>query len=60
MSAASGGAGGLSPPAGFVHLVYASSSSVYGDKPMGGQGFSEDEPSVSPVSLYAATKRPAS
>jgi UDP-glucuronate 4-epimerase len=41
----------------FVHLVYASSSSVYGDKPMGGQGFSEDEPSVSPVSLYAATKR---
>ncbi|GAA3268760.1 hypothetical protein GCM10020258_40550 [Sphingomonas yabuuchiae] len=23
---------------GFVHLVYASSSSVYGDKPMGGQG----------------------
>lgn len=42
---------------GFVHLVYASSSSVYGDKPMGGQGFSEDEPAVSPVSLYAATKR---
>ncbi|WP_322965458.1 NAD-dependent epimerase/dehydratase family protein [Sphingomonas fuzhouensis] len=41
----------------FVHLVYASSSSVYGDKPMGGQGFSEDEPAVSPVSLYAATKR---
>jgi UDP-glucuronate 4-epimerase len=26
-------------------------------RPMGGQGFSEDEPSVSPVSLYAATKR---
>ena len=42
---------------GFAHLVYASSSSVYGDKPMGGQGFSEDEPSVEPVSLYAATKR---
>ena len=41
----------------FEHLVYASSSSVYGDKPMGGQGFSEDEPSVMPVSLYAATKR---
>ncbi len=41
----------------FAHLVYASSSSVYGDKPMGGAGFSEDEPSVSPVSLYAATKR---
>ncbi|WP_312487168.1 NAD-dependent epimerase/dehydratase family protein [Sphingomonas sp.] len=42
---------------GFEHLVYASSSSVYGDRPMGGQGFSEDEPCVSPVSLYAATKR---
>ena len=42
---------------GFAHLVYASSSSVYGDRPMGGQGFSEDEPSVAPVSLYAATKR---
>jgi len=42
---------------GFEHLVYASSSSVYGDKPMGGAGFREDEPSVSPVSLYAATKR---
>ncbi|SEN65397.1 UDP-glucuronate 4-epimerase [Sphingomonas gellani] len=42
---------------GFEHLVYASSSSVYGDKPMGGQGFTEDEPAASPVSLYAATKR---
>lgn len=41
----------------FEHLVYASSSSVYGDRAMGGQGFSEDEPSVDPVSLYAATKR---
>lgn len=41
----------------FVHLVYASSSSVYGDKPMGGNGFTEDEPAASPVSLYAATKR---
>lgn len=39
------------------HLVYASSSSVYGDRPMGGQGFREDDPAVSPVSLYAATKR---
>jgi UDP-glucuronate 4-epimerase len=39
------------------HLVYASSSSVYGDRPMGGQGFREDEPAVTPVSLYAATKR---
>jgi UDP-glucuronate 4-epimerase len=42
---------------GFEHLVYASSSSVYGDKPMGGAGFTEDEPAASPVSLYAATKR---
>jgi UDP-glucuronate 4-epimerase len=42
---------------GFEHLVYASSSSVYGDKPMGGAGFSENEPATSPVSLYAATKR---
>ena len=38
-------------------LVYASSSSVYGDRMMGGKGFREDEPAVSPVSLYAATKR---
>lgn len=42
---------------GFVHLVYASSSSVYGEKPMGGAGFKEDEPATTPVSLYAATKR---
>lgn len=42
---------------GFEHLVYASSSSVYGERPMGGAGFSEDEPATSPVSLYAATKR---
>ena len=42
---------------GFAHLVYASSSSVYGDRPMGGAGFREDDPTVSPVSLYAATKR---
>lgn len=41
----------------FEHLVYASSSSVYGDKPMGGEGFKESEPAASPVSLYAATKR---
>ena len=39
------------------HLVYASSSSVYGDRPLDGQGFREDDPTVSPVSLYAATKR---
>lgn len=42
---------------GFVHLVYASSSSVYGDKPLGSAGFTEDEPAMRPVSLYAATKR---
>jgi UDP-glucuronate 4-epimerase len=42
---------------GFEHLVYASSSSVYGDRPIGGAGFREDEPAVAPVSLYAATKR---
>lgn len=42
---------------GFEHLVYASSSSVYGDKPMGGAGFTEEEPVNNPVSLYAATKR---
>jgi UDP-glucuronate 4-epimerase len=42
---------------GFEHLVYASSSSVYGNKPLGGEGFTEDEPAASPVSLYAATKR---
>lgn len=39
------------------HLVYASSSSVYGDRPLEGAGFREDDPTVSPVSLYAATKR---
>jgi UDP-glucuronate 4-epimerase len=38
-------------------LVYASSSSVYGDRAMGGEGFSEDEPVDAPESLYAATKR---
>ncbi|GLT00860.1 UDP-N-acetylglucosamine 4-epimerase [Sphingobium jiangsuense] len=42
---------------GFEHLVYASSSSVYGERPMGGKGFTEEEPATSPVSLYAATKR---
>lgn len=41
----------------FGHLVYASSSSVYGDRPMGGEGFTEDDPALHPVSLYAATKR---
>ena len=39
------------------HLAYASSSSVYGDRPLGPQGFSEDDPVDAPASLYAATKR---
>jgi UDP-glucuronate 4-epimerase len=42
---------------GFRHLVYASSSSVYGDRPIGGTGFRETDPVDAPVSLYAATKR---
>ena len=42
---------------GFEHLVYASSSSVYGDRPGAGAGFTEDEAAAEPVSLYAATKR---
>ena len=42
---------------GVTHLVYASSSSVYGDRPLEGSGFREDDPTVNPVSLYAATKR---
>uniref|UniRef100_B0T461 NAD-dependent epimerase/dehydratase n=1 Tax=Caulobacter sp. (strain K31) TaxID=366602 RepID=B0T461_CAUSK len=39
------------------HLVYASSSSVYGDRPLDGAGFKETDPVDAPVSLYAATKR---
>jgi UDP-glucuronate 4-epimerase len=42
---------------GLEHLVYASSSSVYGDRPLDGAGFREDDPVDRPVSLYAATKR---
>ncbi len=42
---------------GFEHLVYASSSSVYGDRPQGGAAFSEDDRVDRPASLYAATKR---
>jgi UDP-glucuronate 4-epimerase len=42
---------------GFQHLVYASSSSVYGDRPLEGAGFREVDPVNAPVSLYAATKR---
>ena len=41
---------------GFEHLVYASSSSVYGDRPADGT-FKEDDPLGAPASLYAATKR---
>jgi UDP-glucuronate 4-epimerase len=41
---------------GVRHLVYASSSSVYGDRPLNGPGFKETDPTGSPVSLYAATK----
>lgn len=39
-----------------THLVYASSSSVYGDRPPT-RGFRETDPVDAPVSLYAATKR---
>jgi UDP-glucuronate 4-epimerase len=38
------------------HLVYASSSSVYGDRTADG-AFREDEAAETPASLYAATKR---
>jgi UDP-glucuronate 4-epimerase len=41
------------------HLVYASSSSVYGEHALGGEGFSETDPVDEPASLYAATKRAA-
>jgi UDP-glucuronate 4-epimerase len=40
---------------GLQHLVYASSSSVYGDRTDG--PFREDDRCDAPVSLYAATKR---
>jgi UDP-glucuronate 4-epimerase len=38
------------------HFIYASSSSVYGERPAD-RGFREDDPVDAPVSLYAATKR---
>ena len=41
-----------------THLVYASSSSVYGDHPLG-EAFSEDDRLGAPASLYAATKHSA-
>ena len=42
---------------GVEHLVYASSSSVYGARPLSDSGFREDDPAQPPVSLYAATKQ---
>jgi UDP-glucuronate 4-epimerase len=42
---------------GVGHLIYASSSSVYGDRPLNVRGFGEDDPVDTPASLYAATKR---
>ena len=45
---------------GLRHLVYASSSSVYGERPIGegnSGAFSETDIADSPRSLYAATKR---
>ncbi len=42
---------------GLEHLVYASSSSIYGDRPADGAAFREDEPLSAPASLYAATKQ---
>src|SRR5262245_28365715 len=41
----------------FEHLVYASSSSVYGERPIEGGAFREDDPLTTPASLYAATKQ---
>ena len=38
-------------------FIYASSSSVYGDRPLGGAGFRETDAVDQPASLYAATKR---
>jgi UDP-glucuronate 4-epimerase len=43
--------------AGVGHLVYASSSSVYGERPLDGSGFHEEDPLGTPTSLYAATKQ---
>jgi UDP-glucuronate 4-epimerase len=43
--------------AGCEHLVYASSSSVYGDRALEARGFRETDPTDAPVSLYAATKK---
>jgi UDP-glucuronate 4-epimerase len=42
----------------FRHLVYASSSSVYGERPLD-RPFREEDVAATPASLYAATKRSA-
>lgn len=39
------------------HIVYASSSSVYGNSDMPETGFVETQPVDTPISLYAATKK---
>lgn len=44
---------------GISHLVYASSSSVYGERPLHGTAFTEEDPTDDPVSIYGATKRAA-
>lgn len=43
--------------AGVKHLVYASSSSVYGNADNEDRVFAEDDETCKPVSLYAATKK---
>ena len=57
MGMGAGGVGAAGRAAGprLRHLVYASSSSVYGNRAEG--AFSETDPVDRPVSLYAATKR---
>ena len=42
---------------GVGQLIYASSSSVYGERPLNAEGFCETDPVDQPASLYAATKR---
>jgi UDP-glucuronate 4-epimerase len=43
--------------AGVARVVFASSSSVYGARPVGSAGFREDDPCLRPASPYGATKR---
>ena len=42
---------------GISRLVFASSSSVYGARPVSGLAFEETDPCLAPASPYAATKR---